>query len=95
MTPVARTQWAGGAVCAAMIACAMWAAPRSCEGGLEAYVLAGVIGVVALSAIPLLLRTDRSGPQRVLHGALFAAMGLAVWLGGLFGANVRILCRLF
>jgi len=33
--------------------------------------------------------------RRLAGAALFAAIGGAVWLAGLFGANVRILCRLF
>jgi len=78
-----------------MVLCALAAAPRSCEGGLEGYLLAGLIGVPAMFAAPMFLRRDRSVPRRLPSAALFAAIGLAVWIAGLFGANVRFICRLF
>ena len=95
MPPKALTQVVGAALCAAMVACALAAAPRSCEGGLEAYLLAGLIGVPAMFAAPMFLRSDRSMLRRLAWGALFAAIGIAVWIAGLFGANVRFLCRSF
>jgi len=78
-----------------MVACALWAAPRSCEGGLEAYLLAGLIGITGLFAMPMLLRTDCGKLRRLALATLFGAIGVAVWIAGLFGANVRIICRLF
>jgi F0F1-type ATP synthase membrane subunit c/vacuolar-type H+-ATPase subunit K len=41
------------------------------------------------------LRTDRPALQRAALGVAFAAFGAAVWIAGLFAANVRIMCRLF
>jgi len=95
LAPKARTQTIAAALCAAMAACALVAAPRSCNGGLEAYVLTGVFAVSAMFVLPIVLRTDRDAIRRVGLGALFAAVGAAVWIAGLFGANVRIACRLF
>jgi hypothetical protein len=95
MTPKGKANSLGGAICAALFGFAFAAAPRSCEGGLEAYVLAGAAGLVVLLAIPLLLRTDHAVARRVAMGLGFAAIGLVVWMAGLFIANVRIMCRLF
>ena len=95
MSPQVLTPLAGASLCAAMVACALWAAPRSCEGGLEAYLLAGIIGVVALFAMPMLLRTDYSMLRRLALAVLFAGIGAAVWAAAFVGANVRIICRLF
>jgi len=95
MSPKVLTRTAGASLCAAMVVCALWAAPRSCEGGLEVYLLAGLIGVVALLAVPMLLRTDCSMLRRLALGLLFAGIGAAVWIAALVGANVRIFCRLF
>jgi hypothetical protein len=95
MTPRTKANSLGGAVCAALFGFAFAAAPRSCEGGLEAYLLAGLAALVVLVAIPLWLRTDQAVARRVAMGVGFAAVGLMVWIAGLFIANVRILCRLF
>jgi len=95
VSPKVLTHAVGAALCAAMVVSALVAAPRSCEGGLEAYLLAGLIGVPGMFAVPMFLRSDQSMLRRLAGAALFAAIGGAVWLAGLFGANVRILCRLF
>jgi hypothetical protein len=71
------------------------AAPHSCEWGLTAYFWSGVAALPALVATPVVLNTDRTVVKRVLLGLGLAAVGLAVWVGGLFAANVRIMCRLF
>ncbi len=84
-----------GAVCAALLAFAFAAAPWSCEGGLEAYLIAGLVGIAVLLGIPFAFRTDASATKRLAIGAAFAALGLGCWFAGLFVANVRILCRLF
>ena len=82
-------------VCAALFAFAFVAAPKSCEWGLAAYFWSGVAAVLALFALPALLRKDASVGKRIALGCAFAAAGLASWIAGLFAANVRILCRLF
>jgi len=83
------------AVCAALFAFAFVAAPQSCEWGLAAYFWAGVATLVILPVVPAALLTDRSVPKRALLGLGLAAIVLAVWVAGLFMANVRIMCRLF
>jgi hypothetical protein len=95
VSPKGLTQAVGAVLCAAIVVCALAAAPRSCEGGFEAYLLAGLIGIPGMFAVPMFLRSDRSMLRRLAWGALFAAIGLAVWIAGLFGANIRFICRLF
>ena len=91
----ALTLWTAGSICVAMFAFAFVAAPKSCEGGLTAYFWSGVAAIVALIALPVVLRNDRAVPGRVLIGLGFGVLGAAVWIAGLFAANVRIMCRLF
>jgi len=95
MSPKVFAWTTGAALWAAMAVSALWAAPRSCEGGLEVYLLAGLVGVVASLAVPILMRTDCSALRRLALGLLFAGIGVAVWIAALAGANVRIMCRLF
>lgn len=83
------------AIGGAVFALAFLVAPRSCEGGLTVYWWAGVIGVVALAAIPPVVRAGQSVPGRIAWAAGFLAFGVAVWIAGLLAANVRIICRLF
>ena len=85
----------GGAICAALFVFAFIAAPQSCEWGLTAYFWSGVASLIVLLAVPMVVRTDRSIPGRVALGLGLAALGVAVWVAGLFAANVRIMCRLF
>lgn len=82
-------------IAVAIIVCAFAAAPRSCEGGLELYFVAGLIGVAALAALPFVVRGGRSMSSRIAPAAGYAALGIAVWIAALFIANVRIMCRLF
>lgn len=86
---------AAAAVCAAVFAFAFIAAPRSCEGGLAAYVWAGAAALAALFALPLALQRGEPVLPRVGLGILFSAAGLVVWALGLFAAGVRVVCRLF
>ena len=74
---------------------AFLAAPRSCEGGLTLYFWAGVASVIVLIALPFIKSLGASVPSRVGYAVGFAAFGVAVWIAGLFLANVRIMCRLF
>lgn len=83
------------ALCCALFAFAFVAAPASCEWGLQAYVYAGLSCVALLFATPIVLRDGTSRLASVAPALGFAALGCAVWLGGLFIANVRIMCRLF
>lgn len=79
----------------ALFAFAFVAAPKSCQWGNEAYLWTGVAALIALFAWPLALRVGRSVLIRAALGVGFVAIGCAVWLGGLFAANFRIICTLF
>ncbi len=92
-----RAGWSlalGAALCVALFAFAFVAAPHSCEWGLTAYFNAGVVAVVALMVVPLAFSRRLPPLQRTLLSLGFGVAGVAVWLGGLFAANLRIICRL-
>ena len=84
----------GGAFCVALLAFAFVAAPHSCEWGLTAYFTSGVFVVVGLMVLPFVFSRRLPPMQRCLLAFGFGAFGVAVWLGGLFAANLRIICRL-
>jgi hypothetical protein len=79
----------------ALFAFAFVAAPKSCQWGNEAYFWAGVTALVALFALPFVLRARASFLVRIGIGLGFVVLGCAIWLGGLFAANFRIICTLF
>lgn len=83
------------AVGAVVMAIAFFAAPISCEGGLTFYFWSGVISLILLVALPFLTSADKSTSVRLAWSFGFVVFGTAVWFGGLFLANVRIMCRLF
>jgi hypothetical protein len=85
----------GGILCAALFAFAFVAAPKSCEWGLTAYFWSGVTCVLALFALPLVLRAAPSTRDSIGLAFAFAAAGCGAWIAGLFVANVQIMCRLF
>jgi hypothetical protein len=78
-----------------LFAFAFVAAPKSCEWGLSAYTWTGLACVVGLGALPFFLRTEMTDWRRILTAAGLVVGTALVWLGGLFAANVRIMCRLF
>ena len=84
-----------GGLCVALFAGAFAAAPYSCEGGLGAYALAGLVVVVVLALLPFVLRRDASIARRFGLALGLAALGFGVWIAGMAAANVRIMCRLF
>lgn len=86
---------AGGALCAALFAFAFVAAPHACEWGLSTYFWSGVVCVLVLFALPLFLNAAASMRARIGLAFAFAAVGCAVWFGGLIAANIQIMCRLF
>lgn len=92
-----RARLAAGAVAVglALLAIAFVAAPHSCEGGTDAYAAAGVVAVLALGAWPFVAARDRPARHRVVLAFALAMIAVAVWVAGLFLANVRIVCRLF
>lgn len=83
------------AIGAVVMALAFVAAPRSCEGGLTFYFVSGVAAVMALFALPFLSFREKALGARFAWSFAFSAFGIAVWIAGLFLANVRIMCRLF
>ena len=83
------------AIGALIVAAAFAAAPHSCAGGLEFYAGLGVVATGALFALPFVLARSFSLSVRWLGGTALALVGIALWSAGLFGANVRIICRLF
>ena len=70
-------------------------APHACEGGLDVYFWCGVAALVALLALPFATHMSGSLLASLGWAVGFLVLGLAVWLGGLVAANVRIICRLF
>jgi hypothetical protein len=81
-------------ISAIVVAIAFGSAPRSCEGGLEFYFWSGVVALTALAALPFLTAIGSTLLNRIAWGAGFVMLGVAVWLAGLFAADVRIVCRL-
>ncbi|MEP7060892.1 MAG: hypothetical protein ABI881_00705 [Betaproteobacteria bacterium] len=83
------------ALCVGLLACAFVAAPHSCEWGMATYFSAGVAVIVGLVVSPFALaRADAIATRFALAAGLGIA-GAATWIGGLFAANVRVICRLF
>lgn len=78
-----------------LFAFAFVAAPKSCEWGLSAYTWSGLACLVGVSAVPFVAKSEMTISRRLLLGLGFAVGTAAVWLGGLFVANVQIMCRLF
>jgi hypothetical protein len=93
----ARTRVAIGAAAlsVALFGFAFVAAPKSCQWGNEAYFWSGIAALPAYFAIPFLLGAGASLLARAGLGLGLVLVGCAVWLGGLFAANFRIICTLF
>ena len=84
-----------GPVWVVLFAFAFVAAPKSCEWGLSAYTWTGLACVVGLGAAPFFGRTGMTSWRRLASTAGAVVATVVVWLGGLFAANMRIMCRLF
>ena len=82
-------------ICGTLFAFAFVAAPHSCDWGLNAYFLLGLVAMIALFFVPVGLLRETALAKRILLGLGLAAIGFAAWIAGLFAANVQILCRLF
>lgn len=78
-----------------LFAFAFVAAPKSCEWGLTAYFWSGVAVVLVLVVAPFILRRADTVWIRIRTAFLFGILGFAVWIAGLYAADVQILCRLF
>jgi hypothetical protein len=83
------------AVCLGLFALAFAIAPRSCEGGLSAYVVTGLAAVGALFAVPFVSQPGLPLGVRLPRGLALGLLGSGVWAVGLFAADVRIVCQLF
>ncbi len=81
-------------LCGGLFAFAFAAAPKSCEGGLNAYLWTGIAVVLVLMAMPI-LGTGLPYPKRALISLGLSVFSIAVWFGGLFAAPFKVLCRLF
>lgn len=90
-----RVAIGAAALSATLFAFAFVAAPKSCQWGSDTYFSAGVAALPALFALPYLLRAGASLLVRAGLGPGLVVVGCAVWLGGLFAANFRIICTLF
>jgi hypothetical protein len=82
-----------GLLLGAQVALAGIIAPRACDGGLVTYAGAGLLALVAIVAVPVLLRPDLTGRRRVLFGAGYALLGVAGWFAGFVLAGLPIACR--
>jgi hypothetical protein len=82
-------------VCAALFALAFATAPYSCDGGFEVYFWSGVAAVVALLALPWILRQDRSFLIRTGLSLGWGSAAVMIWVSGMFAASVRFFCRMF
>jgi len=82
-------------ICGGLFAFAFVAAPYSCDWGLNAYFVLGLVAMTALFTMPLVLWRRSSLSKRLLVGFGLSVIGFAAWIAGLFAANVQILCRLF
>ena len=82
------------AIAVALVVLAHAVAPRACTGGLELYVWCGLGALVLLAGMPLVTHRTRSTWVRLAWAFGFLAFGVAVWLTGLFAANVRFICGL-
>ena len=86
---------AAAVVSLTLVVVAFWVAPRACEGGFETYLQCGTVALIVLAALPFVLRSGNSLSIRVVSALGFVVLGTAMWLVGLFVANVNFLCRLF
>jgi hypothetical protein len=80
---------------ALLLMLAFIAAPHSCEWGLATYTWAGVLGLVGLPAAAVMFPEEERAGRRTFRLVVLVVGTLAVWVAGLFAANVRIMCRLF
>jgi hypothetical protein len=83
------------AACASLLVFAFIASPRSCEWGLDAYFWFGALILLGLVATPFVRERHREPAVRLGHSLLLVALGAAVWVAGIFLANMRIMCRMF
>jgi hypothetical protein len=94
MSPQRKLYAAAAGIDSLLFALAFAVAPISCDSGLSIYFWSGVLALCAMAVLPFIVLTGGSRLARFGWGACFVLLGAAVWLVGLFAANVRLLCRL-
>ena len=83
------------ALCIGLVAFAFVAAPGACDWGWPAYLGVGTVVLLVLVALPFIVHGQRSFMLRAVLAFGLGLLGIAAWLGGLFAANLPIICRLF
>ncbi|MEZ5445710.1 MAG: hypothetical protein R3F45_08025 [Gammaproteobacteria bacterium] len=79
----------------AMFSVPFLAASATCDGRLSAYFYAGVAVLLGVTIMPFLLRGGGIVSSCPGSALILAVATLAVWVAGLYAADVRIICRLF
>ena len=82
-------------VCAGLFAFAFVAAPYSCDWGLNAYFIFGLVAMIAMFFVPIGLWRGTAVAKRILLGLGLAAIAFAAWFAGILVADMQLLCRLF
>jgi hypothetical protein len=86
---------AGLVACAALIALAFVAGPRSCDGGLTVYFFSGLGCFAAAIVAPFVLHRNLPASRRALTAAVLAGLVIVTWIAGFAMGGFRLLCRLF
>jgi len=79
----------------ALLIVAFIIAPHACEWGLTVYFWSGLAVTIALAAIPACLLRELRPWKWILATLGLGVLGVATWIGGLFAADIQIICRLF
>jgi hypothetical protein len=79
----------------ALLVVAALSAPRSCNGGLEVYLVAGIVCAQAPWLILLVPRYRRAQGSRWLRVAVCMIAIAAIWCVLFFVFSFRLMCRLF
>ncbi|MBV6322885.1 hypothetical protein [Duganella violaceipulchra] len=68
---------------------------HSCHGGLELYVIAGLIGLAFLLSAPFFKSRQRAFVAQFGLSIAYAAIGAFAWAGSFLIGNMNFMCRLF
>ncbi len=82
------------AICLSLFGFAFVAGSQSCEWGLDAYFMVGVLVLVVLAITPWILQRHWPARNRLWLALGYTAAGLVVWIAGFALAGFRLLCRL-
>ena len=82
------------AICVALFGFAFVAGPQSCEWGLDAYFIVGVVVLVVLAITPWTVQRHLPARDRLWRTLGYTVAGLGVWIAGFALAGFRLLCRL-